>query len=240
MLKYDFSENMGNVRMVIFICCIFIAGNSFAGGPVLDSTEKDFMRNTIFMSSAIVPAAFAFDEPLMGTINRRDDSFLNTFTHYANEMGNKHIVIPANAVLLGTGFLLPDNTLRRTSWNAFKSIGTTGITTELLKLSFGRARPHTDNGAYFFDPVHWHNNDYKSFPSGHTSLAFAFITPYAEQYSRWLYLLPVSVAFSRVYKNDHWPSDVLMGATLGFASGYFFQHKDRNIQLTLNGIIINF
>jgi membrane-associated phospholipid phosphatase len=57
-----------------------------------------------------------------------------------------------------------------------------------------------------------------SFPSGHTDLAFALITPYAELYHNpWLYSIPVAVGVGRILAVDgHWASDVVAGGFIGW------------------------
>lgn len=57
-----------------------------------------------------------------------------------------------------------------------------------------------------------------SFPSGHTALAFALITPYAELYhAPALYAIPVAVGLGRIAAEDgHWTSDVVGGAFIGW------------------------
>jgi membrane-associated phospholipid phosphatase len=62
-----------------------------------------------------------------------------------------------------------------------------------------------------------------SFPSGHTSAAFAVATVFAKRYPnhRWVrwaaYGLAALIGFSRVPLESHFPSDVFFGAVLGYA-----------------------
>ena len=61
-----------------------------------------------------------------------------------------------------------------------------------------------------------------SFPSGHTSVAFALVTSWTLSHPRWYvaapgYLWATSVAVSRVWQGVHYPSDILFGALLGSA-----------------------
>jgi membrane-associated phospholipid phosphatase len=81
--------------------------------------------------------------------------------------------------------------------------------TELVKVAVGRERP---NG-----------QDHKSFPSGHTSNAFALATV-AEQHYGWklgvpAYLVAGLVGASRIQQDKHFLSDVVAGATLGYVVG---------------------
>lgn len=65
-----------------------------------------------------------------------------------------------------------------------------------------------------------------SFPSGHTSTAFAlaFALIYADCPKFWKLIglaFAVIIGFSRLYLQVHFPTDVLFGMVLGFACGYF-------------------
>ena len=78
---------------------------------------------------------------------------------------------------------------------------------------FGRARPGDGNRASDF----FHGSS--SFPSGHTSRAFAVATVLAERHgpiAAWIgYPLATLVGLSRLEGDVHWSSDVLAGAALG-------------------------
>jgi membrane-associated phospholipid phosphatase len=81
--------------------------------------------------------------------------------------------------------------------------------TEVLKVTVRRERPD--------------GSDNKSFPSGHTSNAFA-LAAVAERHYGWKvgvpgYLLAGLVGASRVEQDRHWLSDVVAGATLGYIVG---------------------
>ena len=59
-----------------------------------------------------------------------------------------------------------------------------------------------------------------SFPSGHTTMAFATATSLSLLYPRWYIVAPTflwasAVGFSRLYLGVHFPSDVLTGAFIG-------------------------
>lgn len=62
-----------------------------------------------------------------------------------------------------------------------------------------------------------------SFPSSHTTLAFALamVLSYKEpKFTRWFFLLAVLIGFSRIYIGHHYPGDVLAGALLGWFIGF--------------------
>ncbi|MEO5583258.1 MAG: phosphatase PAP2 family protein [Saprospiraceae bacterium] len=69
------------------------------------------------------------------------------------------------------------------------------------------------------------NSDYLSFPSGHTTEAFAGATLFCDHYAKgklWLQILTYTTASSvgvlRILKNRHWANDVIAGAGLGILS----------------------
>ena len=65
-----------------------------------------------------------------------------------------------------------------------------------------------------------------AFPSGHAAMAAAgaFSMTRMLPQARWIvWPLAAIIAFSRVYLAVHWPTDVLAGALLGLAIGWFVQ-----------------
>ena len=97
------------------------------------------------------------------------------------------------------------------------------VSTLVFKLGFGRARP--DEGV---ERDRWWDGG-RSMPSGHTALAFAVGTVFAESGTpkrRWVrrslgYGLGVSMMYLRVKHDSHWFSDTIPGAAIGLAAGRF-------------------
>ena len=96
--------------------------------------------------------------------------------------------------------------LSLTSW------GISTITTMGIRYAVNRPRPEDSINS------RWNS----SFPSWHTSSYFSMATVYATKYPKLsipLYSFGALVGLSRIYKGYHYPSDVLVGAILGWASG---------------------
>ena len=92
-------------------------------------------------------------------------------------------------------------------------------TTTLFKNVVKRERPYNVYTGIFPDKI---ESDY-SFPSGHTSSAFATATSLAITTKKWYVAVPAfawsaSVGYSRIYLGQHYPSDVIMGAVVGTSS----------------------
>lgn len=124
-----------------------------------------------------------------------------------------------------------------TSILAAQSAITAGIWTRVGKIMTGRMRPGATYNDLEFNQDHWFgplgqfNPKYKNgrsiaafdaFPSGHTAIAFAIATAFAKQYGNHkavpiiLYSLAGIVGISRLVEHEHWASDILPGAALGY------------------------
>jgi len=100
------------------------------------------------------------------------------------------------------------------------SVIASGVITPALKYSVGRVRPNRTEGTFQFRPF---SGNY-SFPSGHTTQAFAVASVIAAHYDAWwiqtiAYGIASSVGYSRIQQNQHFASDVVAGALIGYTVG---------------------
>ena len=94
-----------------------------------------------------------------------------------------------------------------------------------LKMTTGRARPETlfAGGESWRVLEGWRNVAYTSFPSAHTTTAFALTAALSSAHpkGRWVfYVLGCLCAIARVVTMQHFASDVVAGAALGMWLGY--------------------
>ncbi len=113
--------------------------------------------------------------------------------------------------------------LRETGILLLESIAFAGVTTTVIKSIAGRARPYLGKGNLNFRPFQL-DNDYLSFPSGHSTVAFSVSSVLAERIGNAaatvaLYSVAGLTAASRVYNDEHWLSDITAGAIIGTVSG---------------------
>lgn len=203
-------------------------------------------------------AAFVFDDPV-ARFFRSTHSELKSFGAVITEVGNSAWIFAAVGVLFLQALKHQRSAHCPTvRYNAalvmqaasyvILTVAVSGMTANLLKLLFGRARPALES-AFTFSPFQG-GHLYASFPSGHATTIGAIMMG--------LYLLapalrlPVLVmalwlGFSRVMVGAHYPSDVIAGLTLGawfallFASifaryGFLFKHTQNDLPRPRNGL----
>jgi membrane-associated phospholipid phosphatase len=89
----------------------------------------------------------------------------------------------------------------------------------------GRARPNEGQGQWGKAA----DRSNASFPSNHASVAFAAVTPFAQEYDApWLYGLAAAGSLGRTAGRQHWVSDVVAGGVLGMAVGGWLWQAQRN------------
>lgn len=130
---------------------------------------------------------------------------------------------------LAQGYYKNDRVLIRNGYRGAANLLLAGGMTTTLKYIINRTRPFT---AY---PAEIVQRDKSvgpySFPSGHTTLAFASATNLSLTYKKWFITVPAYayaslVGYSRMRLGVHYPSDVLAGALIGIGSGFLVWKLD--------------
>jgi hypothetical protein len=138
--------------------------------------------------------------------------------------------LPGAALLLGTwGYasLIGSHAGEGEAWNMLESAGLSFVSAYALKYIVRRPGPDATT-----DPNHLFGGG-SSFPSEHTTAAFAIGTVLAESGNpefRWLrrtigYGVGFGTAYLRLKHNAHWLSDTVAGAALGMASAHFVMNR---------------
>ncbi len=109
---------------------------------------------------------------------------------------------------------------RRWGLNLLVALLVSGAMTHVVKFLVGRQRPHKSETfeAHVFDPIttHWH---WHSFSSGHSQVIFTAAVMFSIAFPklRWMWLaFAVILCATRVIGHDHFLSDTIFGATVGY------------------------
>ena len=151
------------------------------------------------------------------------------------EFGNVRSVRPLAGVVFLGSLLTNDDRLQDAAFTSFEAIVLGNLITSSLKTVFGRARPFQNEGALDFRPFSGNT----SFPSGHATTAFAFVTPwllyYPNAFTPGLIVLGAGTAFTRMITDNHWLTDIVAGSAIGFTTAYLLtrRHQDENRRVRL-------
>jgi membrane-associated phospholipid phosphatase len=110
-----------------------------------------------------------------------------------------------------------------------------GALSFVLKLVIGRSRPYSEEGNSFFRPFNSIlNQNSKSMPSGHSTVAFVLSTVLSRNADSPVmkilaYIPALFTMISRIYQDQHWTSDTFAGAALGYFVGtWVVDHHEQN------------
>ena len=142
------------------------------------------------------------------------------------------VMVIAPSSLLLTGYLKDDKIMMRNGVKTGAAIGLSILLTTGLKYGINRTRPYTQ---YPNDIVKRVDTGPYSFPSGHTSTAFATATALTLSTKKWYVAVPsyayaCAVGYSRMRLGVHFPSDVLGGMVVGIGSSLLVFQIDKWIQ----------
>ena len=145
------------------------------------------------------------------------------------------------------GVLIKDQKARDTGLMAWETLLHAGLLVQVVKHLAGRQRPWVENGIdYWYGPAAIFKrynqgsfSRYDSFFSGHTVSAWGLATVIAENYKNHLWVpitcygLATLVGLSRLTEDDHWLSDVFVGAVLGYAIGKMVvRNQNKRLQMS--------
>jgi len=218
------------------------ATKRIATGPIRWKKKEWIIAGSVFVAGATL---YVFDDEIRRFLQKNTNNTLDAASRYVFEPWGSGLY---PAVLFGGyylyGLTAKSKKARQIALGGTQAFVMAAITSQVLKHVFHRHRPYQDNPS---NPYLWEGPfngwEYKSFPSGHTTAAFAIASLMQQVYKDKLWVgvlsygLATGVGLSRVYDNEHWPSDVLIGAALGFAIGqtvYKVMSEDSKLSMGLS------
>jgi membrane-associated phospholipid phosphatase len=201
------------------------------GAPLF--TGRDAIRAVGF--AGLTVAMFPLDRSIARRLSN-ERSKANRFLNGASK-GVEYIADPGSIVIGSSLYLIGRFTnhpgIEDLGWHGTEAVLLGAGTAWFLKGLAGRARPYVtgDTTAHDFKlGGGFTNGNRQSFPSGHTTAAFAAASAVVSEAERgwpghfWLvapamYGGATLVGLSRMYHDKHWASDVALGAAIGTFSG---------------------
>jgi hypothetical protein len=175
---------------------------------------------------AAVAAAHSLDERVRDHFATGSKATLNG----GEDKNSLRDAAPTVALIAGTGLyaaFIDDHDGYKEAWSLIEAGAFSGATAEVLGYATGRERPDATTS-----PNEWGKGG-DSFPSLHTTVAFAVGTVFAESGNddyRWIrriigYGVASATGYVRVSGNVHWLSDSVAGAALGIATARFVLNR---------------
>lgn len=164
------------------------------------------------------------DQPIRENI-LKDQSYYKSLPMEAGRIWGEGLPTAIFAGAFGLhGLITNDPSTKKIGFEIVQSVVYAGAITTFLKVLVGRARPFTNEGDAVYKPFSFFDDDFHSLPSGHVTLAFSLSTVLSKNAKSDLlkiiaYLPAVLTAISRVYQDNHWSSDVFLGAAIGYFVG---------------------
>ena len=196
---------------------------------------KFLIMKKLFLIILLLPQSILFSQNLDIRILRSINSPKTLASdHFFQFVSNSDAFIVAGtpAIMGAVALINHDKNLFR---NAEVVVGATAINvglTTILKYTVNRQRPFIT----YPDIMKKSKAGSPSFPSGHTSSAFATATSISLSYPKWyiiapLYLWAGTVGYSRMDLGVHYPSDVLAGALIGTGSAWLTHYVNKKLMI---------
>lgn len=196
---------------------------------ILNENKPFLLPLIIFIIIGIAPHLFLSKINIHLYINQFHQPFADYFFRYLTHVGDGITIAVIGAILLFIRM--------RYAFLILAANGTSGLLAQFFKrVVFNDiSRPAAEIGAeqlYLIDGVQVLSHF--SFPSGHTTAAFAFFTIIAginkhKRIKFLIFILALLVSWSRVYLSHHFLIDIIGGAILGTSiallSLYFFKGR---------------
>ena len=173
--------------------------------------------------AAATTLAFVYDDEIYGLVDRTfGDNHSENISKYTDVFGEEYFILPSVALTYAIGSIGEDSRLRNLSLAALQSFVYAEVASAGLKVLTCRERPAA-NSQQWLGPFATFEST--AFPSGHAMRAFSFATTVAGFYpdKKWVgivsYSLATMTSIGRVISKEHWASDVIVGAALGYFIG---------------------
>ena len=185
-------------------------------------SAPEWMKATAVVGGVVLASALS-DKPVDRFVKKHQNS--TSFRNW-DKLGKAMPFALVGAA--GAAFALGDDRMQNTGLISMQSVAAATGLALVGKYAVGRARPNEERGPWTSVGSGKNRSD-ASFPSGHSAIAFAAVTPFAKEYDApWLYSVAALGAAGRVVGRKHWVSDTVAGGFLGYAMGTWLWNAQRD------------
>ena len=218
------SPSCRDVESISYIKSYWHSGLTVLGQPL----HYDWKDWTVFGGvAAATTLALVYDDEIFNYIDKTfTNSQSNTISQYTDIFGEELFIVPSIAVTYAIGAIDKNQRLKNMSLATLQSFIFAEVASAGIKVMTCRMRPLEVNESMsqsWLGPFATFEST--SFVSGHATRAFALATTVAGFYpeKKWLgivsYSLATATSLGRVISKEHWTSDVIVGAALGYFIG---------------------
>jgi undecaprenyl-diphosphatase len=184
-----------------------------------------------FLALQLLGKAQSLDFSMLRAINKNEHPNWDKTMRITSASIYPAMVITPGTLIL-SGYINDDKIMMRNGVKTGVAIGLNVLLTTGLKYAINRPRPYVQ---YPDDIVKRADAGKYSFPSGHTSTAFATATALTLSTKKWYVAVPsyayaCAVGYSRMRLGVHFPSDVLGGMIVGIGSSLLVFQIDKWLQ----------
>ncbi len=202
-IRYDIKKGLQDGWDILKAPANFSTGNWITAGAIIGGTSLSML----------------LDNSIRDVVRRNRTNTLDDITKVGQYYGEVVPAVSLSAGIYATGLIIKDRSVSLTGRLMAESLLYAGTINLILKYLFSRSRPYNDKGNTDF----WNykfKEAYYSLPSGHTTVAFTLSTVLAERINNiyatlGLYTLAALTAYQRIYSDNHWFSDTVLGAAIG-------------------------
>ncbi len=167
---------------------------------------------SLLAGAGLTGAAFTLDDGTQRFVKGRAQEL----GEFGQSAGTMRTVVPLTLGVFVAGRATTDSRFRAASYDIAQATLVNGLYTDVLKRTVGRTRPD--------------GSDDRSFPSGHSSNAFAWASVANHHYGKRIgipaYAVAGFIAASRLERDKHHLSDVVAGAAIGLIVGRTVVRED--------------
>jgi membrane-associated phospholipid phosphatase len=236
-------KNKINLLILFFIlCALYPAGLTaqsdtkkfFEVGEDIFTSPKDFNSNDWIKfagTAALTTAGFCFDNEVRGFSQTSKTDFFNTLFKI-DDYYNLYTIAIADIAIWGYGSAANKNDIEDLGLKLTEATVYSTLINYFIKFLTGRSRPFLNTGNLDFNPIQL-GYDQSSFPSLHSTNTFAFSKVMADEIDNiywkitW-FTASTLVSLARIYNDQHWLSDVILGAAIGYFVGEFVSNHSTN------------